>query len=267
VTEFLDTAETIGFVDGEDLGGDRILFNGNLFRRDNVAKASKVLASLTGPEQQKMREANELIETNGCVAYELVERILTKQLLQKLRAAGLYDVSVVGNEFGQHAYVTAPNAFHKFVSPIVDDCFDLAKALVAALTYGMKERSPSRGRITMLGRLLSKLINGLEVGPATAIGEDYRVLEMNRVVKLRPDARSPNLFYMRLLKREVGELAMAVLTDGDAATQTLSALPQAPMASYTGPEEARVETRKKQSAPSKKQTRDILEALRGGGSI
>ena len=74
---------------------------------------------------------------------------------------------------------------------MVDDCFDMAKSLVAALFYGMSSRSSSQGRISMLPALLSKLIRGGEVGPATAIGQDYRVLEVNRVIKLRPDIAYP----------------------------------------------------------------------------
>jgi hypothetical protein len=188
-------------------------------------------------------------------------------VFEKLRAAGLYDLNVVGNESGEHVYVTAPSAFHKFVSPMIDDCFDMAKALVAALTYGMTMRSSARGRIVHLELLLGKLIAGGEVGPATAIGQDYRVLEVQRVVKLRRDPRDQNQYSMRLLKREVGELALHVLTTGDAAAQSLVILPAAPMKTYSGPEESRVETRKKQSPQSHKHTRDVLEAVRGGRTI
>jgi hypothetical protein len=113
--------------------------------------------------------------------------------------------------------------------------------------------------------LIGRLINGHEVGPATAIGMDYRVLEVNRVVALRPDVRFPNRFYMRLLKREIGELALQVLTTGDASAESLTILPGAPMSSYTGPEEARVAVRKKQTAMSKRRTQDVLDAVRGGG--
>jgi hypothetical protein len=161
----------------------------------------------------------------------------------------------VTNEEGSHVYVTSPSAFHKFVDPMVDDCFDMAKLLVAALYYGMTARSSSKGRINMLPALVGKLIGGGEVGPATAIGEDYRVLEINRVVKLRPDANYTSRFYMRLLKREVGQLAYA---------QSLTGLPSAPMSGYIGPEASRTTVRRKQSAMSKRTTRDILEAIRGG---
>jgi hypothetical protein len=161
-------------------------------------------------------------------------------------------------------YVTSPSAFHKFVNPMVDDCFDMAKALVSALTYGITARSQSRGRISAPEVLIGRLITGSEIGPATAIGQDYRVLEINRVVKLRPDASKPGQFYMRLLKREIGELALQVLTTGDASATSLSVLPSAPMSTYSGPETSRMELRRKQSRPSKKRVQDVLEAVRGG---
>jgi hypothetical protein len=116
----------------------------------------------------------------------------------------------------------------------------------------------------MLPALLGKLIGGGEIGPATAIGQDYRVREVNRVVKLRPDAFYPNRFYMKLVKEEVGQLALHVLTQGNAYAQSLTALPSAPMSGYVGPEESRTSVRKRQSSMSKRTTRDILEAVRGG---
>jgi hypothetical protein len=128
----------------------------------------------------------------------------------------------------------------------------------------MVSRSSSQGRITQLPALVSKLISGQEVGPTTSIGQDYRVLEVNGVVKLRPDVNHANRYYLRLLKKEVGELALQVLTQGNAYAQSLADLPSAPMAGYIGPEASRTSVRKNQSPLSKRATRDVLEAVRGG---
>lgn len=264
VADFLDRAEAIGFVDKEGAGDDRLLFNGNLFRRDSVAKTQKVLTSLTGEEQKGVAEIGEQLSKSGCMTATRVEKVLSKPLFEKLIAAGLYDLNQVTNERGSHVYVTAPSAFHKFVDPMVDDCFDMAKSLVAALTYGMNSRSASQGRISMLPTLLGKLIAGNEIGPATAIGQDYRVLEVNRVVKLRADQHYGNRFYMKLLKKEVGQIALHVLTQGNAYAQTLTDLSSAPMSGYVGPEESRTSVRRTQSPMSKRTTRDVLEAVRGG---
>src|SRR5579862_7004142 len=264
VSDFLTRAQEIGFVDSEGDGDSQLLFNGNLFRRDSVEKTARVLNSLNSAEEGKVQTVRALLGEKGCVKYEEIEGVLGELLFEKLRAAGLYDTNIVGNEAGEHAYVTSPAAFHKFVDPLIDDCFDMAKALVAALTYGMTARTANLGRISLPSLLIRKLINGYEVGPATAIGKDYRVLERSRVVSLRPDAQHGGRFYMRLLKREIGELALQVLTTGDASTESLIVLPGAPMSSYTGPEEARIAVRKKQTQLSKRRTQDVLDAVRGG---
>jgi len=264
VNDFLNRAEEIGFVDKEGEGADRLLFNGNLFRRDNVAKSRKVLDSLTESERRLVTQIGEELAKYGCLSDRRVETVLSGPLFEKLVAAGVYDLNQVTNEQGSHVYVTSPSAFHKFVDPMIDDCFDMAKSLVAALSYGMKERLSGHGRIDILPKLLGNLIDGKEVGSATAIGQDYRVLEVNRVVKLRPDSRYSNRYYMKLLKKEVGQLALQVLTQGNASAQTLTDFPSAPMAGYIGPEDSRTSVRKRQSKPSKRTTLDVLEAVRGG---
>ena len=79
--------------------------------------------------------------------------------------------------------------------------------------------------------------------------------------------RAGNGFTMRLLKREVGVIALEVLKGRNAAAAALEILPSAGMRSYTPPEVARVGLRKSQSTASKAQTRSLLSAVRGGGSL
>jgi hypothetical protein len=265
-TEFLRRATEIGFVDQEgDDPSNILLFNGNLFKRDSVAKASKVLSSLSSAEQSALGEITEQLSSVGCLHATACEKRLGQALFGKLKASGVLEVNTVSNEEGDHAFVTLPGAFHKFVNPLIDDTFDMAKALVAALTYGVQLRPASQGRILSVEWILGALNRGDTVGPATAIGADYRVLEQNRVVKLFPAHRG--MFRMKLLKMEVGLLALEVLKRGDANAETLNALPAAPMSNFYGPEYSREITRKKQSRPSKQHTHDILSALRGGRGI
>ena len=262
--DFISRSKSIGFIDFEDQDNDCLLFNGNLFRRDSVLKTHNVLNSLSSSEQEKMREFKNVMDMRGCVSVNEGKRILGKEVLDKLIAAGVFDLNTVSNDEGVHIFITSPDSFHKFVDPMIDDCFDIAKALVSALTYGMTRRRPSQGRIHSISLLLRKLINGNTVGPATAIGRDYRVLEQNRVVQIIPDN---NLFSMKLLKREIGILALEVLTKGDANFAAIDRLPGAPMTDYIGPEDGRVRIRKQQNARSKRATQDILNALRGRRDI
>ena len=263
VDELLRRSAEIGFVDFEQDGTDRLLFNGNLFRRNSVIKSKHVLDSLTAGEHQRITQVNALLTQKGCLDRDQVKLQLTEPLFEKLIAAGFYDVNMVSNDQGEHAFVTAPSAFHKFVDPMVDDAFDLAKALVAALTYGIAKSDPGRGRIVLPSVLLNKLVQGGEVGPATAIGQDYKVLELRRVITLRHAGRG--MYFMKLQKRDIGEIAQQVLMHGGASDQVFGSIPSAAMSGYIGPEESRATFRRNQNSPSRKHTRDILQTLREQG--
>jgi hypothetical protein len=224
-----------------------------------------VLLSLSSGEQSKIAEFDDLLKRTGCVLARQADSILGDTLFEKLKAAGMYEINTVSNETGTHAFVTSPGAFHKFVNPLIDDSFDMAKALVSALTYGMNLRPASQGRIVSFDWILDALIQGRTIGPATAIGADYRVLEHSRVIQLFP--AGGGMFRMKLLKREIGELARVVLKRGDANAETLRVPIASPMTSYIGPEPSRTSVRRQQRKPSKQATRDILSALRGGRPV
>jgi hypothetical protein len=263
-SDFVQQASQIGFVDVEGDGVDKLLFNGNLFRRNTAQKAKKVLDSLTSSEQASMREFDGKLKSLGAITAKTASKMLGEPLFEKVRAAALYDMNIVSNEAGDHVFITSPGSFHKFSDPLIEDAFDHAKALVAALTYGMTHSSTARGQIWGIELLLDKLIRGGTVGPATAIGNDYRALELERVVQTEPAGYGVK---MRLLKREVGVIALEVLKGRNAAASALETLPSAGMRSYTPPEIARVRLRKGQSAVSRAQTRSLLSAVRGGGSL
>jgi hypothetical protein len=264
-TDLIKRSIDIGFVDFEGDQDGGLLFNGNLFKRESISKSQKVLSSLSSAEQMKMAEFNELLARSGCMLAATADRVLGQQLFEKLKAAGVYELNTVSNEVGTHAFVTAPGAFHKYVNPMIDDTFDMAKALVSALTYGMHLRPASQGRIVNFDWILNALIEGRTVGPATAIGADYHVLEQSRVIQLFP--AGGGMFRMKLLKTEIGELARVVLRRGDANAETIRTPIAAPMTGYIGPEPSRASVRRQQRKPSRNATRDILSALRGGRTL
>jgi hypothetical protein len=260
----LEHAEVVGFVDFEDLGGDKVYFNGNLFRRDQIAKTQLVLNSLMEDEKRRVSEVEALLKQRGCVALSEVTKVLGEELLKKLNSIAMYDISVVNNDQENVAFVTRPAAFSKYGNPLVEDALDLAKAFVSSLTYGMTRSHHARGRITMIEKLMGKLIGGGWVGPVEAIGKDYRALELKNVVQVKHNPHGG--FFMRLLKRDVGVIALEVIKAGEA-TETLLKLPGALVTGYVGPEINRECRRKRQSVPNKRATKDIVMALRTGGKV
>lgn len=261
--DLLRQSEEIGFVDFEKLDDENdFYFNGNLFRKDNIEKTNGVLSSLKQDDINKINFLDQTLSANGCVLLEVAKRILGEILLSKLQAIGMYDFNEVSNSSENKTFITKPAAFSKYGSPFEEDALDLAKAFVTSLYYGINFSGINRGKITMLKKLMTKLVNGYEVGPATAIGEDYKLLELKRVIQIRHEGSY--LYYMKLLKKDIGVLALEVLERGDSIEQqvTGNAISSGSITNYKGPEEKRQINRKMQSTQSKKQVAELLRTFR-----
>jgi hypothetical protein len=265
-SELFESSEQIGFIDYEDVDERRLYFNGNLFRRDDAQKIARVLGTLNAAEKRSVSEVDELLKSRGCLPHATIERMLGSPLLAKLNAIGMYDINVVSNEREEVGYITRPAAFTKYGDGLAADALDLTKALVSSLTYGMERRPSSQGRIRIVVALLKSLIAGNWVGSATAIGQDYRALEIRRVLEIRSGSDGYG-HDMRLLKIEVGEMALGVIESGDVSERSLPNFGGVAVTRFTGPEQNRQERRKKQRIDSKRATGDIITALRTGGML
>lgn len=261
--DILGQCEQIGFFDLAKGSGEPVYFNGNLFRAENIKKANAILLSLSSNDQSHIVELTQQLKTSGCLAKSDVMALLGDQLYSKMCSIGFIDENSIGNESGTFSFVTRPASFAKFSNSAADDAFDLAKAFVTSLTYGMTASRYNRGRIKMIEALMKKLISGNWVGPATAIGQDYKVLEMKGVVEVRSEGNGR--FSMRLLKREVGMLALTVITEGEIGGTPLLEMPGVSVTRYAGPEVNRSVLRKYQAEPLKNSVASLLNDLRTGG--
>lgn len=262
-------AEQIGFVDAENIAGNQtLLFNGNLFRRDTTQKIKAVLDSLNAEEQSRLNELTETLRKKACVTTDYAKQFLGDALFQKVTAIGLFDVSVVSKSTEDVGFMTLPSAFSKYSNSMVDDAFDLAKAFVSSVTYGMTKSYYERGQIQMVDALLGALVRGESVGPVRAIAEDYKVLELKGVVEVKNGMKKGRTGPMlRLLKKEVGELALQAIRQGDVSEHSLKALPTAAVTKFHGPEHNREKARRTQTKMSPKATNDMLSILRTGGGL
>lgn len=266
-TSVINESEMFGFVDVENISpSEKLLFNGNLFRKNNAEKIKKILDTLTLVEQKRLSEVTDLLHKKACVETTEVEKILDTPLYKKLTSVGFFDINVVSNKNESIGFITLPSAFNKYSLSTVDDAFDLAKAFVSSITYGMTKSSYARGKISMVEALISKLVRGEPVGPVSAIAQDYKILELKGVVKVSHGSKNGRSGPMlTLLKKEVGELALQVIKSGDVSEHSLDALPGAAVTLYRAPEYNRSIQRRTLSSENPDATHDILRVLRTGG--
>jgi len=258
-------AEDIGLLDYENIEAEKLYFNGNLFKKDIIKKTAKILDSLSEDESRKVKELDSALTGDGCVTLVFAKSILGTVLLSKLQSIAMYDFNEVSNDQHSQIFLTKPSSFSKFGNPFEDDALDLAKAFIASLIYGMKISTSGRGKIQsyiMLHNTLKKLLRGESVGPCTAIGQDYQVLELNRVIQLEKSYN--DRYYMRLLKFDIGQIALDVIQNGDLAEQSTldTNLHSSSVSTYTGPEKNRRKTRRKKDTSQNVNIGELLKTMR-----
>ena len=263
-SSLIDLCRSTAIIDEESSGSSSILFNSNTFRDGKYAwKAYRVLEGLSSLDRERLSEVQEKLQSSGALSDTEVERVLGGDMYGRLVSVGLFDRMEVSNPTEAVGYITSPDDFQKYGRPFEDDPIDDAKALLASLTYGRTRSSRARGQIVLPVQLLQALVDGREVGGrgVSAIGEDYRELEKRQVVMVT--RKSPDRYTFRLLKKDVGELALAIVRGRIGAEEALL-LGRDIATSFKGPHDVRNEVRKKNSVEDKRFVSEALDRLRSG---
>lgn len=201
-----------------------------------------------------------MLRRKGAVLDSDLKRMVGDDLFRRLLGIGYLDRMEVHNSSEAVGYMALPDAFQKFGRPFEEDPIDDAKALLASLTYGMTRSGAVRGNITMPIALLNALIAGRSVGPVAAIGQDYKELERRGVVSVFRDRYAHS---MKLLKADVGELALTILKGGSASQEAV--LLGGAATSFRGPEESRLGVRSLEIVEDRPFVTDALDRIRSGG--
>lgn len=266
-TSLVDLSKSMALIDEEGERNRGILFNSHTFRDGNYAqKAHRVLEQLRPDERSGLTDVQERLSRYGAMYDADVKKILGVALYKRLVSVGLFDRMEVSNSTESVGYIASPNDFQKFGRPFEEDPIDDAKALIASLTYGQTRSNRRRGQIIMPEALILALVRGDELaaraGGVRAIGEDYRELEARQVVEVIE--KSSDRFTMRLLKKDVGDLALTIVRGG-AASQEAVLMDGSPARAFKGPHAVRNEVRAKNNVADKRFVHDALDRLRSGG--
>ena len=266
-TSLVDLSKSTALIDEEGERGHGILFNSHTFRDGKYAqKAHRVLEQLKADERIRLSDVQDKLSRHGALYDADVEKMLGTDLYKRLVSVGLFDRMEVSNSTESVGYVASPNDFQKYGRPFEEDPIDDAKALIASLTYGQTRSSQTRGQITMPEALIRALVRGDELaaraGGIRAIGEDYRELEARQVVEVTE--KSYGRYTMRLLKKDVGDLALTIVRGG-AASQEAVLMDGSPARAFKGPHATRNEVRAKNDIADKRFVHDALDRLRSGG--
>lgn len=188
-----------------------------------------------------------------------------------MEGVGLLDGITVNSNFGEAVFYTTPQLIGPGIGAwkISTDVFNHAKLLLSSLRYGEYKSVSSRGAIytsSKMMNIVNKLIRGEWVGPCTAIGEDYRLLELDGVIAVQP---YDGMYKMKLRQTEVGTLVKQMLeynmllNDSVNPIDVFNNLPT----SYMAPEERRKAIQADRTVPVKKIQEKFIASIRTGGAF
>ena len=270
VNEILELEAAFSLIKKEHIDNSDIYYNEYAFASDG-SKIAKAIAVL--PKEQK-NDVNFVMEqvkkSQGFLADNLTDKI-NPDIISMMEGVGLLDGITVNSNFGEAVFYTTPQLIGPGIGAwkISTDVFNHAKLLLSSLRYGEYKSVSSRGAIytsSKMMNIVNKLIRGEWVGPCTAIGEDYRLLELDGVIAVQ---LYDGMYKMKLRQTEVGTLVKQMLeynmllNDSVNPIDVFNNLPT----SYMAPEERRKAIQADRTVPVKKIQEKFIASIRTGGAF
>lgn len=268
VNEILALESAFSLIKKERIENSDIYYNEYAFAGDG-SKIAKAIASL--PESQR-NDVNFVMEqvkqSQGFLADNLTDKI-NPNIISMMEGVGLLDGITVSSDFGKAVFYTTPQLIGPGIGSwkISTDVFNHAKLLLSSLRYGEYKSVSSRGAIytsSKMMNIVNKLLRGEWVGPCTAIGEDYKLLELDGVISVQP---YNGMYKMKLRQFEVGRLVKQMLeynmvvNDSVNEIDVFNNLPTG----YIAPEERRKVIQADRTVPVKNIQEKFIASIRTGG--
>jgi hypothetical protein len=194
-------------------GTEQVLYNEYSFSGD-PSRVAKALSSLDNSDREMVLELQKTVMENPGFLQDAIPSTIKPEIVQMMEGIGLLDGVTVLSTIGSATFFTTPQLKGQGIGSfsLSEDVFHKAKVLLSCLRFGQTKSTWGRGRISTQDKMLNiinKLIRGEWVGPATSIGQDYALLEMDGVIQTRPGMSYG--FEMKLRQPEVGELVRQMI--------------------------------------------------------
>lgn len=196
------------------------VFYSPLIWGDNIAKAGRALSHLDNTKRSLLLQLVESIRGYQGVPETAAKNWAAKQgepdLVEFAVGLGLLDrTEILTKEGGTTSFLTTPHLYGELAATHGKDVCDRVRLFLDSIRHGQHYGQWFTGKIQDPVALLGKLIDTGEIGPCTAIGRDYVLVEKAGVVKVKSSSSRPGLFMMHLVQKDTVQLIRDVLQKKD----------------------------------------------------
>jgi len=270
--DILSLQQTFGLVKSDKINDELVLYNEYAFTGD-AKKITKAINNLKTNEKDSVEYVlNKVMDSQGFLSDSFGDEV-DPSIINMMEGIGLLDGVTVLSPLGKATFFTTPQLKGQGVGQfkLSDDVFHKAKILLSCLRFGQMKSTYGRGKISTKDKMLNiinKLLRGEWVGPCTAIGQDYQLLEIDGVIVT--SHRRNGMYDMKLRQNEVGNLVKQMImynkVVSDMDENFTDVLKQQP-SSYIIPEVRKKEIEARTTRPVEKYREKMLLSLRTGGRI
>ena len=220
ITQLLNIVDHFRLLGTEVVLGKFELLYYNEYQFGDKDKAAQIGTALAALSKQHEQELNALLEEVSQKPGVLPDSVgISEDIKNFAIGLGLVDESEVLSPAGNAKFLTLPRLPLPSVGTekenLENDIFHHSKMLLSSLRFGELRSEQGRGRINDPVVLISALLEKDRIGPCTAIGEDYTILETEGVIRtIRAEDKPGYQFFMELRRREPAEIVLNLLESG-----------------------------------------------------
>jgi len=177
---------------------------------ENASKIMSFISHLDSNPRKKVEELLTKVSHNQATPLDQLGKV-DQDLFLACRKTGLLDVCNVSTKGGlEKGFVFTPRMWGSLERcRIVPDIYDEVKLLLSSIGFGQNYSSISKIKYPIA--LVEALIDRGEVGPCTAIGVDFILLEKAGIVDIKRDSYLKSRYHMYLIKEDIAKTALEIL--------------------------------------------------------
>jgi hypothetical protein len=182
----------------------------------NIAKSGKALSHMDANERALLLELiSRVTKYQGMPEIAATNWLSTQGkplLLQFAVSVGLLDrTEILTKEGNRQAFLTTPHLYGEIAATHGRDVCDRVRLFLDSIRHGQHYGEWVTGKISDPVLLLTRLLDKREIGPCTAIGYDYILVEKAGIVTVEPHKFKSNQFVMKLVQDDTVQVIRDML--------------------------------------------------------
>jgi hypothetical protein len=185
---------------------------------DNIGKAGRALSHFNPTKRAVLLQLVEMVRKyQGMPKASAVRWCISQgepQLVDEALGLGLLDATDVTTSGGQHQYfLTTPHLYGEIAVSQGRDVCDRIKLFLDSIRHGQHFGAWHTGKISDPVVLLSRLLDNREIGPCTAIGTDYVLVEQAGIVRVKRSEYKRGQYVMQLTQDDTVQMVRDILAN------------------------------------------------------